>query len=148
MTVEIRPFRSGDAPGLAALVRRCLREVNGRDYPVDAIDRMSAHFTPGRFVELARIRRVYVADDGGRPVGTVSRDGGRVYTLFVDPDRIGQGIGRRLLRHVEDLAAREGHAYMETGASITAHSFYLRLGYGDVRESDAESVLRKPLSPR
>ncbi|WP_262403599.1 GNAT family N-acetyltransferase [Actinomadura sp. CNU-125] len=146
MGVEIRPFRPGDGSCLAALVRRCLREVNGRDYPVDAIDRMSAHFTPERFVELSRIRRVYVAD-GGRPVGTVSRDGNRVYTLFVDPDFAGQGIGRRLLRHIEDLAAREGHAYMETGASITAHSFYLRLGYGDVHEDDAEPVLRKPLPP-
>lgn len=38
---------------------------------------------------------------------------------------------------------------METGASITAHGFYLRLGYTDVRESRTEFglnyVLRKPL---
>ena len=38
---------------------------------------------------------------------------------------------------------------METGASITAHEFYLRLGYVDVRSSDTDFgfnfILRKPL---
>ncbi|MFV2172572.1 GNAT family N-acetyltransferase [Actinomadura sp. LOL_016] len=150
MTVDIRSFRPDDAPHIAVLVRRCLREINSRDYPADVIDRMSAHFTPERFVELSRSRSIYVAD-AGRVVGTVSRDGNRVYTMFVDPDLSGRGIGRRLLRHIEDLAAREGHGHMETGASITAHHFYLRLGYEDVRESDTEFgfnyVLRKPLPP-
>lgn len=150
MTARIRPFRTGDAPHLAALVRRCLRETNGRDYPADVVDMMSARFTAERFVELSGRRGIYVADDG-RAVGTVSRDGNRVHMLFVDPGLSGEGIGRRLLRHVEDLAAQEGHAYMETGASVTAHTFYLRLGYSDVREGDTEFgvdyTLRKPLTP-
>jgi hypothetical protein len=39
---------------------------------------------------------------------------------------------------------------METGASITAHQFYLGLGYVDVRQSETELaglnyILRKPL---
>ena len=68
-------------------------------------------------------------------VGTVSRDGNQVYAMFVDPDRAGHGIGRRLMQHIEHLAAEEGHDYLEGGASITARDFYLRLGYIDVRES-------------
>lgn len=38
---------------------------------------------------------------------------------------------------------------METGASITGHGFYLRLGYVDVRESETDFgfnwIMRKPL---
>lgn len=149
-TAGIRPFRPGDARHVAGIVRRCLHAVNGRDYPPDVIDRMCARFTAERFVELSATRRIYVADDG-RVVGTVSRDGNRVYSLFVDPGAAGRGIGRRLLRHVETLAAREGHAHMETGATVTAHSFYLRLGYRDVHDADTEFgtdyLLRKPLPP-
>jgi hypothetical protein len=40
---------------------------------------------------------------------------------------------------------------METGASITAHQFYRKLGYADVRESESafglNYIVRKPLRP-
>ena len=41
------------------------------------------------------------------------------------------------------------HDHMETGASITAHEFYRRLGYIDVRSTDTEFgfnyILRRDL---
>ncbi|MGV9215736.1 GNAT family N-acetyltransferase [Micromonospora sp. RB23] len=148
--LTIRAFRSEDGDALSALVVRCLREVNSRDYPAETIDRMCDHFTADRFRELAVERRIYVAEQDGRPVGTVSRDGNKVYTMFVDPDAHGHGIGRRLMRHVEELARAEGHTFMETGASHTGHGFYQRIGYTDVRVSDTafgvNHILRRPLS--
>ncbi|MFC4110701.1 GNAT family N-acetyltransferase [Micromonospora zhanjiangensis] len=145
----IRPYRSDDGPILSAIVRRCLREVNSRDYPADVIDRMCRHFTAERFDQLATVRQVWVLEEAGTPVGTVSRDGNKVFTMFVDPDRAGQGIGRRLMTHIEELAAADGHDHMETGASISGYGFYHRIGYVDVRESDTEFglnyILRKPL---
>ncbi|OAH12590.1 GNAT family N-acetyltransferase [Streptomyces jeddahensis] len=156
MAITVRPFRSGDAPRVAEIVHRCLREVNSRDYPADIIDRMCAHFTAERFIELSRCRLVYVAVDHGstavgRVVGTVSRDGNRVYSMFVDPDLARRGIGRRLMQHIEALAAHDGYDHMETGASLTAHRFYLKLVYSDVRDTETEfglnHILRKPLKP-
>ncbi|MGP4013363.1 GNAT family N-acetyltransferase [Streptomyces sp. 4N124] len=148
MAIGVRLFRPDDAPRLAEIVQRCLREVNSHDYPADIIDKMCAHFTAERFIELSSSRLVYVAEDA-RVVGTVSRDGNKVYTMFVDPDLAQRGIGRQLMRHIEALAARDGYDHMETGASITAHQFYLKLGYTDVRESETEFglnfILRKPL---
>ncbi|MEV7022420.1 GNAT family N-acetyltransferase [Kitasatospora sp. NPDC093558] len=150
MAIVIRSFRADDAPRVAEIVRRCLREVNSADYPADVVDRMCEHFTARRFVELSAERRIYVAEDG-RVVGTVSRDGNQVYSMFVDPDVAGRGIGRLLMDHVEALAAAEGHSHMEAGASITAHRFYLRRGYDDVRENDSgfglTYLVRKPLQP-
>ncbi|MEE1786169.1 GNAT family N-acetyltransferase [Streptomyces sp. SP17BM10] len=150
MVIAIRPFRSDDAPQVAEIVRRCLREVNSQDYPVEVIDRMCGHFTAARFVELSAGRDIYIADEGG-VVGTVSRDGNKVHSMFVDPDAAGRGIGRLLMDHVEALAAADGHEHMEAGASITAHRFYLRRGYQDVRESESgfglTYLVRKPLRP-
>ncbi|MGC4817649.1 GNAT family N-acetyltransferase [Micromonospora sp. DT63] len=148
--VTVRQFRPEDGEALSALVVRCLREVNSRDYPAELIDEMCAHFTADRFRELGVERRIYVAEEDGRPVGTVSRDGNKVYTMFVDPDAHGRGVGRRLMRHVEELARAEGHEFMETGASLTGHGFYRRIGYTDVRVSDTvfgiNHILRRPLS--
>ncbi|MBQ1049747.1 GNAT family N-acetyltransferase [Micromonospora sp. C51] len=145
---RVRLFRQDDASAVAELIERCLREVNSRDYPAELIERMCAHFTAERLAQLAMERQVFVAE-WDEVVGTVSRDGNKVFTMFVHPGAIGRGVGRRLIGHVEELAAADGFDHIETGASITGHSFYHRLGYVDVRTSDTEFglnyILRKPL---
>ncbi|WP_433824642.1 N-acetyltransferase family protein [Actinoplanes sp. CA-015351] len=146
--MQIRLFRPEDAPAVSAIIRACLRDVYSRDYPADVIDTMSAHFDPARMIELADQRQMFVAESD-QILGTVSRDGNKVYTMFVRPDLIGTGIGRQLMDHIESLAAAEGFDHMETGASITGHGFYQRLGYTDIRKSETtfglNYILRKPL---
>jgi GNAT superfamily N-acetyltransferase len=148
-SVLIRPYRDGDAPAVAAIIARCVREINSRDYPPEIVERMCAHFTPARVAELAGERQMVVAETDA-VIGTVSRAGNKVYSMFVLPEFIGRGIGRDLMNHIENLAAADGHAFMETGASITAHGFYQRLGYTDIRTSETEFglnyILRKPLN--
>lgn len=149
--MTIRPFRPDDAPRLAEITQRCVREVNSRDYPADVIGRLCEHYTAEQYLKLSGLRLVYVAEDsGGRVVGTVSRDGSTAYSLFVDPDLAGRGIGRRLMGHIEALAARDGYQETEAAASITARPFYHRLGYVDVRQSETEFgltyIVWKPLS--
>jgi GNAT superfamily N-acetyltransferase len=147
---EIRPFRSGDGAAVSSIIVRCLREINIRDYPAEIITRMCAHFSAAQIEELAQDRQIFVAIEEQAVVGTVSRDGNKVFTMFVQPAMIGRGVGRQLMHHIEALAADEGYDYMETGASITAHGFYLRLGYVDVRTSETDFglnyILRKSLT--
>ncbi|MGI5240095.1 GNAT family N-acetyltransferase [Dactylosporangium sp. CA-139066] len=146
--VTIRRFDNADALAVAGLIERCLREVNSRDYPSEVIERMCGHFTEQRIKELATQRQMFVAEANGI-AGTVSRDGNKVYTMFVHPRAAGRGVGRLLMRHIEALAAIDGYDHMETGASITAHDFYRRLGYIDVRSTETEFgfnyVLRRDL---
>jgi GNAT superfamily N-acetyltransferase len=147
--MEIRAFQVGDRTVVSDLIVQCLHEVNSHDYSEEIIARMSAHFSPGRIEQLAAERQMFVAVEEGTVAGTVSRNGNKVFTMFVQPRMIGHGLGRRLMRHIEALAAGEGYEYMETGASITAHGFYRRLGYVDVRTSETEFgfnyILRKSL---
>jgi GNAT superfamily N-acetyltransferase len=144
----IRRFNNADALAVAGLIERCLREVNSRDYASEVIERMCDHFTEQRIKELATQRQMFVADQDG-VVGTVSRDGNKVYTMFVHPRAAGRGVGRLLMRHIEALSVIDGYDHMETGASITAHDFYGRLGYIDVRSTETafglNYVLRRDL---
>ena len=61
--------------------------------------------------------RTWVVDDGGRVAGfavtgpsedaDADRSTGEVYAIYIEPDRVGTGIGRDLFEHaVEDLRAR------------------------------------------
>jgi GNAT superfamily N-acetyltransferase len=146
---RIRPYAAGDAAQLAVLVQRCLVEVNSRDYPADVIAGLCSSYTAAQFDGLARRRRIYIAECDGSMAGTVSRERNKVFTMFVDPRWAGRGVGRQLMRHAEQQAAGEGHDHMETAASITAHAFYLALGYTDLRESETgfglTYLMRKPL---
>ncbi|EST27313.1 GNAT family N-acetyltransferase [Streptomyces roseochromogenus] len=148
--IAIRLFEVGDGVRLMDIAQRCLYEVINRDYPSQIIEKMCSHFTAEWFVEVSRSWEVYVAETDCQVVGTVSRDGNNVYALFVDPDMVGRGIGRRLMLHIERLAARDGYEYIERYANIPSHSFYLKLGFTDIGESETRFgfayVMRKPLS--
>ncbi|MEK8130351.1 acetyltransferase [Paenibacillus filicis] len=76
-------------------------------------------------------------DEAGVPVGFIGLDGTKVEMLFVDPDRHGQGTGRRLMEHAVQLK----------GPAITvdvneqnegAHAFYLRLGFVQTGRSELD----------
>jgi GNAT superfamily N-acetyltransferase len=84
--------------------------------------------------------RVFVAEDGGTVVGSAQLHpnygpASRVAnaSFLVDPDRSGQGIGRRLVLHVLDEARAAGframvfNAVVETNAN--AVHLYLALGF-------------------
>lgn len=147
--ITVRRFRQADAGMLSTIIIRCLREINSKDYPAPLIEKMCDHFTPDTIRLLAEQREMYVAEFNGEIVGTVSRDENKVFTMFVNPDYAGSGVGSRLMDYIESLAAGEGFSFMETGASITAHDFYRKRGYVDVRESETEFglnyILRRPL---
>lgn len=151
MNVElnIRPFEDDDDRAVSELIRRCLVEVNSQDYEREIIARMVQYFSPEKISFLAQGREMFVSELRGELAGTVSRDGNKVYTMFVDIEAGGQGIGSALMSHIEELACREGYDHMETGASITAHDFYRKLGYTDVRMSETDFglnyILRKSL---
>ncbi|MGC3988414.1 MAG: ComEC/Rec2 family competence protein [Chthoniobacteraceae bacterium] len=54
--------------------------------------------------------------------------------MAVAPDRQGQGVGRRLMEHVEAELVRRGYVNASLHARATAVEFYTRLGYEGVGE--------------
>ncbi|WP_127143414.1 GNAT family N-acetyltransferase [Pelagibacterium montanilacus] len=80
---------------------------------------------------------IVVADEGGMPIGWAARDAMSAYVsdLWVDPLHQRQGVGRSLLRRIEDDIFREGldvsvlETHAENGGAIR---FYAREGYGIV----------------
>jgi len=84
-------------------------------------------------------------------VGTANLDGVAARALFVDPDHQGKGIGTRLMAVIEDLARARSVATLHVQSSITAESFYRKLGYVAVGEKfhDGERtiMMEKSVTP-
>ncbi|RMC34417.1 GNAT family N-acetyltransferase [Paracoccus alkanivorans] len=131
---NIRPAQDADVNQISDLVQRTIRISNGRDYSAAVIERVANNFTTGMVHEFLRQRAVLVAHDAEKIVGTAGLQGDVVRTVFVLPEMQGLGIGRQLMDAIETLANREGVPILRVPASLTARSFYARLGYVEINE--------------
>jgi GNAT superfamily N-acetyltransferase len=135
MECTIRPAREDDAEAISAVILRALRETTAKDYAREIIERVEQSFGPGAVLQLIGKRTVFVAAIGDRVVGTASLDGSVVRTVFVAPDVQGRGIGRLLMAGIERTARQRNIPGLSVPSSVTAESFYVRLGFRAVRDS-------------
>jgi len=149
---SIRSFREADAPAVSALVIKTLRTTNRKDYSQDYIEDIVSKHTPGDILQRARWTHFYVACDGEKVIGCGAigpywgkADESSLFTIFVLPEYQGLGVGKAIIETLERdpffLRARR----VEIPASITALSFYKKLGYSPkngIEQVDGELLYR------
>ncbi|WP_429443967.1 GNAT family N-acetyltransferase [Paraburkholderia sp. 40] len=77
-------------------------------------------------------------------------DGDVVRTVFVAPRHQRKGVGTRLMHILEDYARDSGIRSMKVPSSVTAKSFYARLGFqalGEQFHSDERTIIRERILP-
>lgn len=137
MHTEIRRFTEADAPAVAALIGRTVQISNANDYSPQDIEALVRMHTPQYVCQRASWTHFYVAvADDGAIVGCGAigpywdkADESSLFSIFVDPDWQGQGLGRRIVEALERDAYFLRARRVEVPASITACGFYRRLGY-------------------
>ena len=136
MPVEIRPARVAERALLEELQRRA--SMDGPLYREqlaahpDAIELPEAQITAGL---------VRVAEQDGNVVGFAvlleAVDGScELDGLFVEPDLMGTGVGRRLIDDAKRIAAVQGASRIEVVANPQAIAFYERVGFTVVGEAE------------
>lgn len=136
MSTVVRLAQPDDAEGISQVILAALYGSNAQDYPADVIERVASNFTPDAVRELLKRRVVLVAVQGRVIVGTAALDAKVVRSVFVNPTRQGQGIGRLLMSEIELRAGEAGVTTLSVPSSLTAEPFYARLGFRTVREVD------------
>ncbi len=73
----------------------------------------------------------YLACVDGVPVatGVINLESGELEAIFVLPSFMGQGIGKRMVAHLEHLAREAGLAEIHLEATLNAQRFYQRCGF-------------------
>ena len=98
----------------------------------DDIDEI-AHYVPGL---LKAVPILVTVNDGAEPLGFMGIDGHRLEMLFLDPDAMGKGIGKALLRYgidecgVNELTVNEDNP--------NAAGFYRHMGFAEYRRTDTD----------
>ena len=130
--MNIRKALAADAQAIFDLRNRSIRCLCKGFYPDDLLLRWTEGVVPSRrFVEFVS-QLIYVAESSDRIVGcgAVSLIDGKIDAVFVDPDHAGNGIGRKVMQFLEEVAIESGStATLHLEASLNAMPFYTKLGF-------------------
>lgn len=151
-TVTLRKFRKGDEFAISGVICTTLAISNRKDYSPEFIEENIRNHSPEVIAERAKDTHFYVACDGDKVIGCGgitgywgSTEESYLTSIFVLPDYQGKGVGRKI---VETLEADEYFRWAwrtEVGASLTAVSFYRKMGYefkNGITNADEYGVVR------
>jgi GNAT superfamily N-acetyltransferase len=125
----IRPAAERDARALSALIRKNADALLARRYSARRLAAWKRYNTPARIRRRIAERAMFCAFRGRRLCATAALAGTEVQGLYVNPRYCGQGIGRRLLAHLEDFAACQGIAALHLTSTPDAVAFYAGNGW-------------------
>ncbi|MGZ4411779.1 MAG: GNAT family N-acetyltransferase [Gaiellaceae bacterium] len=127
--LEIRPLEDGDLPGVLELVQATIDACYPGVYPPRAVEFFRRYHGETSIREDAQAGHTVVAIADARMVGTGTLLGEGIRRVFLRPDRQGRGLGREIMRVLEERARADGAEALELDASLVAERFYLGLGY-------------------
>ena len=150
--MNIRRLKEQDAQAVSELIITTIRISNVRDYPAELMEELVRTETPEHVLQRASWTHFYVAEDADRIIGCGAigpywgkEDESSLFTIFVHPDYQGKGVGKAIVKTLEQdefaLRARR----IEIPASITGLPFYRKMGYSfkDGKETiDEEHLYR------
>lgn len=125
----IRPAAERDARALGALIRKNAAVLLAGRYSARQLAAWKRYNTPARIRRRIAERATFCAFRGRRLCATAALDGAEVQGLYVNPRVCGQGIGRRLLAHLEIFAASQGATALHLTSTPGAVAFYAGNGW-------------------
>ena len=146
----VRLLIEADADAVQNIIHRGLREINGKDYPAELIEKYCAYFTLEKIKSQAASAHMYVAVWENKILGTGSiapywgsEKESILLTIYVLPEMIGQGIGTAIINALEQDEYFLRANRIEIPSSITAVKFYQKMGYAPKNgiEPDKEGIV-------
>ncbi len=134
--MKIRRFEKTDADRVSRMIIDTLRISNTKDYPEEVIEELIKRETPEDVIRRASRTHFYVAVEGESLVGCGAigpwwdrTDESGLFTIFVHPAHQGKGVGKSIIRTLEEDEYFLRAKRVEIPASITGLPFYLKMGY-------------------
>ena len=133
--VLVRLARDEDCAAIARLRRQTIRHVNARDYPEDVIRRWATKENARTLRASGAGCKRWVAVERSRIVGFCEHSfDGVLSRIYVHKDRLGTGIGSRLLAVAEASLRRLGCKKIALESTVTAKGFYAAKRYRFVKK--------------
>ena len=151
-TVMIRKFQEGEEFAVSDVICTTLAISNQKDYSFTFIEENIRSHSPKIIAERAKDAHFYVAMDGETIIGCGgitgywgSTEESYLTSIFVLPDYQGKGVGRKIVETLEADEYFHRAWRTEVGSSLTAVSFYCKMGYkfkNEITDADEYGVIR------
>jgi dihydrofolate synthase/folylpolyglutamate synthase len=126
----IRKYNSKDARVVCDIVRNSFNKFVAQDFTEDGRKKFLGEQTPEKQNERAKTRSVYVALENNKLVGMVEATyPDHLNRIFVNENYQGKGIGKKLMKKIENTFKQKGSMKMKVYASPFAIRFYQSIGY-------------------
>ena len=134
--LTIRRAGQEDKEAIWRVHGRAIRETCAGHYSREVIEIWAGRLRPEKYAEAIDRYDFFVAEEDGVVVGfgELGRETGAVQGLYVSPDVKGRGVGRELLRTLEERARAYGLKSLSLTSSLNAVPFYERAGFRAVEE--------------
>jgi GNAT superfamily N-acetyltransferase len=128
--MTIRPFQPADATVICDLLIKAIRYSCTGFYTPEELNGWINSRSPELFLgDVANGGRYLIEEQRGRVNGFASWQGSELVSLFVDPQAMFLGVGKRLFNACEENAAKEGSRLTRLFALLNARTYYLPLGF-------------------
>jgi len=135
--IKIIRFEREHAEAVSRIIIDNLIYVNSKEYELSVMEEMATRFTKEDVIANNCDRFAFVALIDDKVVGTGSvtnsfsevKSEFWVLTVFVDYKKHGFDIGKTMMVFLEDFARGLNATKLILPASLTAHGFYVKLGF-------------------
>lgn len=127
--IEMRAAKPEDIEELKTLIYGTIDECYSGTYSCEAIDYFKEYNNTGSILNDILKGHFLVITCGKEIIGTGTLLGSNIRRIFVKPEYQNMGLGKRIMHELEKEALEEKVRIMDLHASLTAHSFYIALGY-------------------
>jgi len=135
----IRPFGPQDLHALKRLIDSTIDVSYAGVYPPRAIEFFKSHHSAENILQDAGQGFTIVLEADGEVLATGTLLAGEVRRMFVAPDSQRRGLGRLIMRALEQRAKDNGIFRITLHSSLVARTFYEGLGFA-VTEEEALPV--------
>jgi GNAT superfamily N-acetyltransferase len=139
--IIIRKAKASDVPAIWSIRRAAIYKGCAGFYPDETLRIWTAGSPTEQFVRrIERNCHVATASEHIVGFGILDPDSGLVEAMFVDPVHMGEGVGKKILSYLEDLARDSGLNQLHLQASLNAVPFYRTCGFNGEKHSIYRSL--------
>jgi GNAT superfamily N-acetyltransferase len=143
--LSIREFKSSDLPAIKAFVDQTIDVCYVGVYPREAVQFFKDWHSNDRILADAEEEYTVVLEQDGQVIGTGTVVGNEIKRVFVGPVFQKRGLGRLIMRALEEHAISTGIDVVKLDASLPSKKFYDSLGYVILEETFLEVENNKRL---
>lgn len=135
--ITLRKFLPGDAEICTKIKKENFLLINSKHYTPDTIKALLFSWTE-YLLEKAQKRTYYVAEENHEVIGMWWYENNEIHTFFVDPQKHGAGIGKKIMEQVLSDMKNNGISKAICRSTDFAEKFYQSCGFKTIGRETIE----------